>query len=79
MLLRKRAFLPEALEESEEAKLLLANAHGLEEDDEDTPHRVLLARAAFALMDADGDGDLSRVEMVSSEELRRPPIASDHR
>lgn len=33
------------------------------------PHRVLLARAAFSLMDANGDGELSRLEMVRAFRL----------
>ena len=54
--------------------------------DDGTPHRVLLARVAFGLMDADGDGDLSRVEIMAAfrrdervRKLLRPLLPSSGR
>ena len=74
---RRSAFLPvehEETEEQTEARRLLddvAMEHDLDDDDGSAagggpPHRVLLARAAFTLMDGDGDGELTRVEMISA-------------
>ena len=80
VMLRKRAFLPVEAEEAEEAKQLIGRVgistdQLLDGDDGTASKRVLLARAAFTLMDNDGDGELSKHEMMSAyardERVRR--------
>ena len=54
-----------SLDDADAAAIASADAVDLENES----HAVLLSRAAFALMDANGDGELSRLEMVRAFRL----------
>jgi len=66
VLLRKRAFLPIETEDTEDAKRLLTDLFAADLGDDGVSQRVLFARAAFKLMDGNGDGELSRGEMMNA-------------